>query len=130
VLLKLRLGREEALIYVSKLNSPKTYRALLSTLPLQLRVRSEGGLLVGELNLRVAPEGHRTTLCTGQVAYWTPASALVIALWEGCRSLPSPVNYLGCVVRGLDALRRVEGVALAELRAAEGEDVQGPLIDA
>lgn len=123
MLVRLSSGGVRALIYVSGLASPKTRWALGRVLPTRAKARVEGGLLFIELDLSVAPEGHRLTLCSGDVAYWPPASALLVTLWEGCKPLASPVNYLGRVVSGLEQIRSLRGAFEVELSPTDGEDV-------
>ncbi|MEM2824239.1 MAG: cyclophilin-like family protein [Thermofilaceae archaeon] len=130
MLVSLSLDHVKAVIYVSGLSSPKTRKALIQALPARAKARRVmDGLLIIELNLRVAPEGHRRTLCRGEVAYWPPASSLVVALWRGCREVASPLNYLGFVVEGVEALESLSGTFDAELWPSDWENVKGSLID-
>lgn len=130
MLVSLRCGHARAIIYVSRLSSPKTRKALTQILPTRAKARvAEGKVMLIELDLRAAPEGHRYALCAGEVAYWPPASALIVALYEGCREMVSPLNYLGYIVEGFEALKSLSGVFEVELRLSDREDVKRSFID-
>lgn len=73
-------------------------------MPLSLRAHVDEDVLIAVTGIEVAVESHRTLLCEGELAYWPPAAALVIAL-RGSTSLGSPVNPLGHLVNMADELR-------------------------
>ncbi|MCC6066060.1 MAG: hypothetical protein LM576_08765 [Thermofilum sp.] len=125
---RLAVGGRAARVYLTWWRAPKTYAALVSRLPAATRARIAGGLLSLELNLSVTHEGHRSTICPGEVAYWPPASSVIVVLSPECVRVPSPASPLGLVVSGLEALRLLpDGVYEATLDPADREDVKGPL---
>ncbi len=113
----MRVAGVEAVIYVSGLSPSRTRARLLERLPLRSTARADGALVSVDVDLGVAPEGHRRVLGAGEVAYWPPAPALVIAV--ELVKLASPATPLGFVVEGLDGLRQLRGTYEAELRPAD-----------
>jgi len=91
---------------------------------LAARAHKLGGALLLSLGLRCKVESHRTLLGVGEVAYWPPADSLVIAV-ERLVEMPSPVNPLGAVVRGLALLKKLGECEEVEalLRPSDREDV-------
>lgn len=114
MLIRFRCGKVKATIYVRGLAPSKTRKALLEKIPVRTTARVRDETIFIDLDLHLAPEGHRCTFGEGDVAYWPPASALLIIL-KGCKTLPSPATYLGFVVTGLDELRQLHGNFDAEL---------------
>ncbi|RLF05527.1 MAG: hypothetical protein DRK00_04175 [Thermoprotei archaeon] len=113
-----------ARLYLTGLRCPKTYSALQRAIPLAARAHRLGGALLLRLELGCKVESHRAALGVGEVAYWPPADALVIALEQLVR-MPSPVNPLGVVVEGLELLRSLEECreVKALLRLPDREDI-------
>ena len=131
MIVKLTVGGATARVYLTGWRTPKAYAALISKLPATTRARVLGGLLSLKFDLTVTHEGHRSVLCPGEVAYWPPATSIVVTLSADCAKMPSPVSLLGFVVSGLEALRLLaEGFYEAKLDFADGKDVEGPLADA
>jgi len=131
VIVKLTVGGANAHVYLTGWRAPKAYAALIGKLPATTRARVLGSLLSLKLDLAVTHEGHRSVLCPGEVAYWPPATSVVVTLSADCVKMPSPVSLLGFVVSGLEALRLLaEGFYEAKLDFADGKDVEGPLADA
>lgn len=106
--------------YLTPYFSPKTFYELVRRLPLSLHAHVNGDVLIAVTGIVVAVESHRTLLCEGELAYWPPAAALVIAL-RGPTSLGSPVNPLGHLVGAADELRYLRsGEALEITLGFEG----------
>ncbi|MCS7104709.1 MAG: hypothetical protein NZ954_04005 [Thermofilaceae archaeon] len=122
--------RKIAYLYLSELKSPRALSALKRMLPLRVKLHASGELLMISLDLSVAPEGHRTVFCKGDVAYWPPAATIIIPTSAPCVHLASPASYLGSVVKGLEELirvgRRGEEVTLL---TTDWEDVEGSFTD-
>lgn len=122
----LAIERLTARLYLTGFYCPTTYTALQRAMPLTATAHRLGETLMLRLRLGVKVESQRTVLGPGEVAYWPPADSLVIAL-SRLVVMPSPVNLLGFVFKGLGPLRSLEECreGRASLRLPEGEHVEG-----
>ena len=99
-------GVGTAVVYLSGFKCPKTFEALAASTPIKGLAHRVGELLLIRVELEVGLELLQEVLEAGEVAFWPPARSIVIALKSRVR-IPSPVNYLGFVLEGLDVLRSI-----------------------
>lgn len=93
--------------------NPRTVEALKRVLPFESRARKWGDEVYFETPAVAGEEEASELVNVGDVAYWPPGRALCLFFGptpisrSGEIKPASPVNVIGRVVEGLDALRRV-----------------------
>ncbi len=112
---RIKLVFEEAGVVVVELTgqNPVTAEAIIGSLPFESEAQRWGSEVYFETPVSVGEEHVSELVQVGDAAYWPPGRALCLFFGATPISGPgevrpaSPVNVIGKVVEGLDALKKV-----------------------
>lgn len=104
MIVALKINDLKLRVYLTPYFSPRTFSKVVNQLPLKLRAHVHGDMLIAGTEIEAAVESHRFLLYEKELAYWPPATALVIVL-RGSTGFGSPVNPLGYILDTAEELR-------------------------
>ncbi|MCX8182119.1 MAG: cyclophilin-like fold protein [Candidatus Methanomethyliaceae archaeon] len=102
---KISFQSTECKVELVRILAPRTVEALVGALPFNSKAFLWKEEIYFETPVTMGPEKSRSTVQTGDVAYWPPGKAFCI--FYGKSQPYSPVNVIGRVVTDLDALKKV-----------------------
>ncbi|MEM2128584.1 MAG: cyclophilin-like fold protein [Candidatus Methanomethylicaceae archaeon] len=102
---KVSFQSAECKVELIRILAPRTVEALIGALPFNSKAFLWKEEVYFETPVTMGPEKSRSTVQTGDVAYWPPGRAFCI--FYGKSQPYSPVNVIGRVVTDLEPLKKV-----------------------